>query len=125
MNGTRTRNGMGWSTRLLVGFVLILAGAAAAVWGLAHYQPAVRDRKSTRLNSSQRTISYAVFCLKKKKRAAIVAFQDIGVREITILFASGTVVSNLRFRALVFLTLLGTCVVLYLVLWLQMVQRFF
>src|SRR5438094_1633507 len=28
---------------------------------------AARDRKSTRLNSSHRTISYAVFCLKKKK----------------------------------------------------------
>src|SRR5207248_11702116 len=28
---------------------------------------AQRDRKSTRLNSSHRTISYAVFCLKKKK----------------------------------------------------------
>src|SRR5207248_9809518 len=27
-----------------------------------------RDRKSTRLNSSHRTISYAVFCLKKKPR---------------------------------------------------------
>src|SRR5207248_11534907 len=27
---------------------------------------APRDRKSTRLNSSHRTISYAVFCLKKK-----------------------------------------------------------
>src|SRR5207248_5259887 len=29
------------------------------------------DRKSTRLNSSHRTISYAVFCLKKKKRINI------------------------------------------------------
>src|SRR5207248_9365963 len=29
---------------------------------------ATRDRKSTRLNSSHRTISYAVFCLKKKKK---------------------------------------------------------
>src|SRR5207248_5135731 len=29
---------------------------------------ALPDRKSTRLNSSHRTISYAVFCLKKKKR---------------------------------------------------------
>src|SRR5207248_11297135 len=29
--------------------------------------PAQQDRKSTRLNSSHRTISYAVFCLKKKK----------------------------------------------------------
>src|SRR5437773_5268136 len=27
-----------------------------------------RDRKSTRLNSSHITISYAVFCLKKKKK---------------------------------------------------------
>src|SRR3712207_6918848 len=29
----------------------------------------VRDRKSTRLNSSHANISYAVFCLKKKKQA--------------------------------------------------------
>src|SRR2546427_1969930 len=28
----------------------------------------VRDRKSTRLNSSHSQISYAVFCLKKKKK---------------------------------------------------------
>jgi hypothetical protein len=33
---------MGWSGRLLVGLVLILAGGAAAVWGLANYQPAAR-----------------------------------------------------------------------------------
>src|SRR3712207_8142845 len=30
-----------------------------------------RDRKSTRLNSSHANISYAVFCLKKKKRQII------------------------------------------------------
>src|SRR5207248_10770203 len=30
-----------------------------------------RDRKSTRLNSSHRTISYAVFCLKKKTNQII------------------------------------------------------
>src|SRR5437773_4526252 len=30
--------------------------------------PAPLDRKSTRLNSSHITISYAVFCLKKKKK---------------------------------------------------------
>src|SRR3712207_7226833 len=29
--------------------------------------PAAKDRKSTRLNSSHANISYAVFCLKKKK----------------------------------------------------------
>src|SRR6266705_5199548 len=33
--------------------------------------PRRRDRKSTRLNSSHRTISYAVFCLKKKKKQVI------------------------------------------------------
>src|SRR5207248_10137544 len=31
-----------------------------------------QDRKSTRLNSSHRTISYAVFCLKKKKKKKII-----------------------------------------------------
>src|SRR6266481_9361751 len=30
--------------------------------------PVLRDRKSTRLNSSHSSISYAVFCLKKKKK---------------------------------------------------------
>src|SRR5437867_4770688 len=33
-----------------------------------HQKIARQDRKSTRLNSSHRTISYAVFCLKKKKK---------------------------------------------------------
>src|SRR5258708_39314313 len=31
------------------------------------------DRKSTRLNSSHQIISYAVFCLKKKKRFSVSA----------------------------------------------------
>src|SRR3712207_8865674 len=41
------------------------------------YERAVRlhgqslDRKSTRLNSSHANISYAVFCLKKKKKSMI------------------------------------------------------
>src|SRR3712207_6854619 len=30
--------------------------------------PSPKDRKSTRLNSSHANISYAVFCLKKKKK---------------------------------------------------------
>src|SRR5258708_31092587 len=33
----------------------------------AHVRIALKDRKSTRLNSSHQIISYAVFCLKKKK----------------------------------------------------------
>src|SRR5947207_15942591 len=32
------------------------------------YLPSWLDRKSTRLNSSHTVISYAVFCLKKKKK---------------------------------------------------------
>src|SRR2546430_10962513 len=31
----------------------------------------LQDRKSTRLNSSHSQISYAVFCLKKKKKAVL------------------------------------------------------
>ncbi|HEX3676448.1 MAG TPA: hypothetical protein VHU79_03530 [Sphingomicrobium sp.] len=37
-----TRTGMGWGARLLVALVLIIAGAGAATWGLAHYRPAAR-----------------------------------------------------------------------------------
>src|SRR3712207_8891911 len=33
-----------------------------------------RDRKSTRLNSSHANISYAVFCLKKKKMYHIIQY---------------------------------------------------
>src|SRR2546421_12628547 len=48
-----------WSSRVLV--VLALQMQTVAPPGLA------TDRKSTRLNSSHDQISYAVFCLKKKK----------------------------------------------------------
>src|SRR5260221_4920458 len=34
-----------------------------------------RDRKSTRLNSSHTVISYAVFCLKKKKKKTHVMYK--------------------------------------------------
>src|SRR5438034_7646683 len=37
-------------------------------WLLAARPHPSRDRKSTRLNSSHTVISYAVFCLKKKKQ---------------------------------------------------------
>src|SRR5689334_24609494 len=42
-------------------------GDAAAPIAKAMIQAALADRKSTRLNSSHSSISYAVFCLKKKK----------------------------------------------------------
>src|SRR5919205_656791 len=50
------------------------AGAAHRRDGVPGHQAAAHDlvrgdRKSTRLNSSHTVMSYAVFCLKKKKRA--------------------------------------------------------
>src|SRR5437762_5982331 len=45
-----------------------ILGYAVVMLGSAYFA----DRKSTRLNSSHRCNSYAVFCLKKKKRAGLV-----------------------------------------------------
>src|SRR5438094_2064156 len=45
-----------------------VAAAFVGTHGLLSHFPVILDRKSTRLNSSHRTISYAVFCLKKKNR---------------------------------------------------------
>src|SRR5256885_4067918 len=44
-----------------------LRGVQARVPRGRHRARGTRDRKSTRLNSSHLVISYAVFCLKKKK----------------------------------------------------------
>src|SRR5438034_11470042 len=48
------------------------AGMHRALRGVGHphvrRRPVRADRKSTRLNSSHTVISYAVFCLKKKKK---------------------------------------------------------
>src|SRR5438034_7586531 len=41
-------------------------------WAVAGAAAARADRKSTRLNSSHTVISYAVFCLKKKKKNRII-----------------------------------------------------
>src|SRR5690625_5288652 len=46
---------------------LVNEGFAALACGAFHVRSA-GDRKSTRLNSSHVAISYAVFCLKKKKK---------------------------------------------------------
>src|SRR5215217_3326634 len=43
-----------------------------ANWYCPFPSDVVEDRKSTRLNSSHANISYAVFCLKKKKKKKIV-----------------------------------------------------
>src|SRR5256886_10297992 len=42
-------------------------GSVYRMTGLFSQSMRIRDRKSTRLNSSHSQISYAVFCLKKKK----------------------------------------------------------
>src|SRR5437762_8266012 len=47
--------------------------SAVWLWNYCQLHPEPKpvpqtDRKSTRLNSSHRCISYAVFCLKKKKK---------------------------------------------------------
>src|SRR2546429_6448697 len=44
----------------------------------------IRDRKSTRLNSSHGYISYAVFCLKKKKNHLSYPLPDRQTRKTTL-----------------------------------------
>src|SRR2546422_8226097 len=55
---------------LIVAPILVRHRANPNVQGFVKgaYAAAIGDRKSTRLNSSHGYISYAVFCLKKKKR---------------------------------------------------------
>src|SRR6266487_6305514 len=47
------------------------AGSSDRAWRLLYCR---QDRKSTRLNSSHPSISYAVFCLKKKKKPLFASF---------------------------------------------------
>src|SRR3712207_8892702 len=51
---------------IVTGYLLAIA-AVLPITGWAANRFGARDRKSTRLNSSHANISYAVFCLKKKK----------------------------------------------------------
>src|SRR3712207_9006455 len=62
---------------VLIAGLAVGSMASGIGWGTVHWQMPLRrrltavlillDRKSTRLNSSHANISYAVFCLKKKK----------------------------------------------------------
>src|SRR5256885_9222635 len=55
---------MAWLQRRLGALQPAVPGHA----GLDRAMGRIQDRKSTRLNSSHLVISYAVFCLKKKKK---------------------------------------------------------
>src|SRR2546426_4589586 len=85
--GTRhSANVQNWSTGIkvaaILGMSLLLLGSGSGLAGvraatfaaplggslLSGIGVAMIDRKSTRLNSSHLVISYAVFCLKKKKK---------------------------------------------------------
>src|SRR5438876_8463171 len=54
-----------WTNNMLTIAGVNLPGKTVTIWYLEAF--CRRDRKSTRLNSSHPSISYAVFCLKKKK----------------------------------------------------------
>src|SRR5437763_6466450 len=54
------------------GLIIAIEPDARRAWSHGRARSGGRgDRKSTRLNSSHRCISYAVFCLKKKKQTII------------------------------------------------------
>src|SRR5437867_7466254 len=55
-----------------------LVGRRLEKYGLEPLKPCL-DRKSTRLNSSHRTISYAVFCLKKKIHSKFLLIDPFGL----------------------------------------------
>src|SRR3712207_8060978 len=64
LSGVRAIGGGGFHS-------LASKGGAAWAWGWNYFGQLGKDRKSTRLNSSHANISYAVFCLKKKKKNQI------------------------------------------------------
>src|SRR5438552_8805021 len=56
------------SVRRCVFETFSVCSSRVASTGTRRSSDLTRDRKSTRLNSSHQIISYAVFCLKKKKK---------------------------------------------------------
>src|SRR5688572_33210204 len=52
---------------MLIVYTFVFSFVFKSRWGVGN-QEIRADRKSTRLNSSHSQISYAVFCLKKKKK---------------------------------------------------------
>src|SRR5688572_32642427 len=57
-----------WEHLPLADLMLMAASSIRLLQAVPHDTGCWRDRKSTRLNSSHSQISYAVFCMKKKKK---------------------------------------------------------
>src|SRR2546430_12249369 len=55
----------------------VFRGLSEEEWLMSTKLVPLEDRKSTRLNSSHSQISYAVFCLKKKKKDSTVSHVTI------------------------------------------------
>src|SRR3712207_7920072 len=69
--GDRSADGGRPSDRLVFLRRRSSSGLVSSPKALSQQSDGCRDRKSTRLNSSHANISYAVFCLKKKKKNRI------------------------------------------------------
>src|SRR5690348_17797296 len=66
-----------------LGRLQAVAGGGEQVWRVRQPAAGHGDRKSTRLNSSHPSISYAVFCLKKKKELILsILFHTYSLRHL-------------------------------------------
>src|SRR5256885_8423536 len=63
-------------TAVRMGFGLLSSGWPSPDALFVCTARAIEDRKSTRLNSSHLVISYAVFCLKKKKKSHKIVYKS-------------------------------------------------
>src|SRR5260221_6721106 len=76
---------------VLIGNIAVAIQIAGDLDAFRSSHPQSEDRKSTRLNSSHTVISYAVFCLKKKKNDTIATFHTRRtLRRSCLLFLSAT-----------------------------------
>src|SRR3712207_8517828 len=67
-------------------FLVAICGARVRRRRFVEHSSASLDRKSTRLNSSHANISYAVFCLKKKK-ISLASIYNIAFVNLTVLIS--------------------------------------
>src|SRR2546427_9242590 len=77
---------VGLGKAVVIGLIVFVLGLVAAI---SIPMLTKTDRKSTRLNSSHSQISYAVFCLKKKKNKKTTAYSKerttVSVKQIGVL----------------------------------------